>query len=552
VVWLTRRSYDVLMQFTRAMLALAGVVLVVSLDAPALAEPERAIHHFIGLDVIADAHSFEYALTTTRDGKATTKQLRVKLATSGRMEASWDTETDKTSQLDIDLVEVVQLPRLGTKGPSVSSWLLQPDLKPGPLQTVRMVLDHSKKFELRAPRSHWEDGFVHQRTYGRVDNGFKRTLTFANQECSVGKWKGRQAVMKELPFVRSGPTAPARLEDDKNTPTIEVCLSPDVPVPLRWRSSYNGAAQEVTLAAYAGPPPLRGPLAWHCDANCGPKPRRPPRLGAPAPAFRASRWIPDAPVAVASSKGKVLIVHACFLDEPACRTIAQQIDAIRSKHPEVLAVTLASGAPHVVGSKQTTEELLASFAAKHPIGLQTAADATANEDAYDLDGFPIAWVIVDGKLEWYGMWIEATWNAGNRIDAETLAEQDPAALSKAVEAALATSKPAVTASAQPDARIVALAKHQLKMRWSRIRACYTDRLATKPGLAGKLSVTAVFASDGKGRARVTEAKLASSTVADDVVESCVVAVVQKMGFMVPSSSQDFKPFRFSFPVVFTK
>jgi hypothetical protein len=94
----------------------------------------------------------------------------------------------------------------------------------------------------------------------------------------------------------------------------------------------------------------------------------------------------------------------------------------------------------------------------------------------------------------------------------------------------------VTGSLPPE-----VVRRVIRARTPQIRYCYEKALKVDPKEAGKMTVS--FTIDTKGD--VSGAKIASSTLGDATLESCIVGVFSKIVFPVPSAG----PVTVSYPIV---
>lgn len=380
----------------RLLLAMAVGVLAAGVDV--LAANERQVAYFVMLDEVTVPHEFTWALTTS-SGKVAHRTLTAHLATNGTLTARLTGFPDATAKLP---------PHYRSGKPSLRGWSRGDRPKEIPLQAFADLLAFTQPLQAWGWRSHWEDGF---------ESAFGETwVRFTAEPCTVGGRSGRRAA--SLP--EKGPGAIA----------FSACISPDAPLPLSLELRVPRGRASYSLQSWKGPPAKVCPTCWHCGNDCGPAPRRPPAIGAAAPAWTASRWLPAAPPA--ATRGKVVLVQACdSLDQLAagCRDTVGWLDGFAARHPEVLAITLLPPG--------TSDAAIERLGAKHALGVQTKAERDALDAAFDLKRMPAAWIVVDGKVQWYGIyWYgHRQWIAGNKFarDAKTYGVMD-AAVTAAVAA----------------------------------------------------------------------------------------------------------------------
>jgi TonB family protein len=87
-------------------------------------------------------------------------------------------------------------------------------------------------------------------------------------------------------------------------------------------------------------------------------------------------------------------------------------------------------------------------------------------------------------------------------------------------------------------------KKVIKKDLGRIKYCYERELAPSPTLSGKVVVKFTIGTSGK----VTKASIASSSLGNKKVESCVVNIVKKMKFPKPKGGKVVV----SYPFIFTR
>lgn len=386
-------------------LAVALTLVASAGTAWAAEDEERSVPYFwSNFRFDATSRAFDYEMQVTlADGTTTTGKLAITTAESAvTVSLAMDGRKD---------AETIRFDGAEGRPSGVSEWLrLQKTPPPsGPKRAYWELLLLSRLFDRVAPRSAWDDGFIEATPVGE--------LVVTTTDCKGAGHAGRRMYIS-------------------GKERIEGCFSPDVPYPLELVDrGRKERTVRFALERYEGPPPPRSGYAWHCDENCGPPPRRPPKIGLPAPEFAASAWVHSkGPVTVATSKEKVVVVHACRLGAPICVASAREMNELASAHPKDLVVVTLVGASDDARAGDVAEKMGVSA---HVLGVQTWAQATALAQAYDLDKYPIAWVIKDGTLVWYGTRLRGDkWFAGNVYNETSRDAADPEALTRAVKAAL--------------------------------------------------------------------------------------------------------------------
>lgn len=114
--------------------------------------------------------------------------------------------------------------------------------------------------------------------------------------------------------------------------------------------------------------------------------------------------------------------------------------------------------------------------------------------------------------------------ARDQSDEPTRAEQAPSPSSPGGDATTIAGSPQVRGSLSPEVIRRVIGRHI-----NTIRYCYEQQLARAPNLSGRISMRLVISSDGT----VTSSSVASSTVNNPEMESCVARSVRRIRFPPP-------------------